>query len=94
MADDGIEPTAALIRIPAMKLGSLSVRQVGGLAIAPDDHGPDFILFPREKRRPSGRRGIATHAISRASYDAPFSMFAKVLWARILVFCMDVQLSM
>jgi hypothetical protein len=44
MADDGIEPTAALIRIPAMKLGSLSVRQVGALAIAPDDQGHDFGL--------------------------------------------------
>ena len=43
MADDGIEPAAALIRIPAMKLGSLSVRQVGALAIAPDDHGHDFM---------------------------------------------------
>jgi hypothetical protein len=94
MVDDGIDPTAALVRIPAMKLGSLSVRQVGALAIAPDDHGRDFILFTREKRRRSGRRGIVTRVASRASHDAPFSMFAKVLWARTLIDCMDVQLSM
>jgi hypothetical protein len=43
MADDGIEPAAALVRIPAMRLGSLSVRQVGALAIAPDDHEHDFM---------------------------------------------------
>jgi len=53
----------ALVRIPAMKLGSLSVRQVGALAIAPDDQGPDFILFPREKRRPR----VATPTTSKNS---------------------------
>jgi hypothetical protein len=43
MADDGIESTGALVRITAIKLGSLSVRQVGALAIAPDDQGHDFM---------------------------------------------------
>src|SRR5258708_18891645 len=52
-----------------------------------------FILFPREKRWPSGRRWIAKHVALRASRDSHFSMFAKVLWGRFLVYCMDVQLS-
>jgi hypothetical protein len=43
MADDGIETAGALVRIPEIKLGSLSVQQVGALAIAPDDHGHDFM---------------------------------------------------
>src|ERR1700682_1198365 len=37
-----------------------------------------LILSPREKRWPSGRRGIATR------------VFAKVLWDDFLVYCMDV----
>src|ERR1700722_20351612 len=52
-----------------------------------------FILFPREKRWPSGRRGIATRVGSLASRDPHFSMFAKVLWNGFLVYCMDVQFS-
>jgi len=43
MADDGIETAGALVRIPEIKLGSLSVQQVGALAIAPDDRGHDFM---------------------------------------------------
>jgi len=43
MAGDGIETAGVLVRIPAIKLGTLSVRQVGALAIAPDDHGQDFM---------------------------------------------------
>ena len=43
MADDGIETAGALVRMPEVRLGSLSVRQVGALAIAPDDQGHDFI---------------------------------------------------
>jgi hypothetical protein len=43
MADDGIETAGALVRIPKIKLGSLSVRQVGALAIPADDHGHDFM---------------------------------------------------
>jgi hypothetical protein len=43
MADDGIETAGALVRIPEIKLGSLSVRQVGALAIPADDHGHDFM---------------------------------------------------
>src|SRR5580704_10197630 len=39
----------------------------------------DFILFPRERRWRSGRRGMATRVASRASHDSYFSMFAKVL---------------
>src|ERR1700736_1412532 len=52
-----------------------------------------FILFPRERRWPSGRRGMATGVALRACNDVHFSMFAKVLWAGFLVYCMDVQLS-
>ena len=43
MADDGIEASAALVRIPAIKLGPLRVPQVGMLAIGPDDQGHDFM---------------------------------------------------
>ena len=43
MADDGIETTGTLVRIAEIKLGSMSIRQVGALAIAPDDHGHDFM---------------------------------------------------
>src|ERR1700721_971823 len=39
----------------------------------------NFIIFLREKRRPSGRRGIATSVACRASHGPHFSMFAKVL---------------
>src|SRR5882762_2045175 len=53
----------------------------------------NFILFPRERRWPSGRRGIAKHVALRASRDPHFSMFAKVLWDWFLVYCMDVQFS-
>jgi hypothetical protein len=43
MADDGIETAGALVRIPEIKLGALGVPKVGALAIAPDDHGDDFM---------------------------------------------------
>ena len=43
MADDGIETAGALVRIPEIKLGSMRVRQVGALAIPPDNHGRDFM---------------------------------------------------
>src|SRR5258707_7416641 len=52
-----------------------------------------FILFPSEKRWPSGRRGIAKQVALRASRDSHFSMFAKVLWDWFLLYCMDVQFS-
>src|SRR5579863_5651490 len=55
---------------------------------------PDFfIIFLREKRWPSGRRGIATRVALRARPDSHFSMFAKVSCDRFLVYCMDVQVS-
>src|SRR5713226_6367994 len=53
----------------------------------------EIIQFPREKRRPSGRGGIATHVVLRASRDPHFSMFAEVLWDGILIYCMDVQFA-
>ena len=43
MADDGIEASAALVRISAIELGPLSARQAGALAIGPDDQGHDFM---------------------------------------------------
>src|SRR5258707_4460800 len=55
---------------------------------------PDFfIIFLREKRWPSGRRGIATRVARHGSHGPHFSMFSKVLWGDLLVYCMDVQLS-
>src|SRR5258708_15077401 len=47
-----------------------------------------FIIFLREKRWPSGRRGIATRVARHVSHGPHFSMFAD-----LLVYCMDVQLS-
>jgi hypothetical protein len=43
MANDGIEATGTLLRIPEIKLGSLLIEQAGALAIAPDDQGHDFM---------------------------------------------------
>ena len=39
----------------------------------------NFIIFLREKRWPSGRRGIATGVARHVSHGLHFSMFAKVL---------------
>jgi hypothetical protein len=39
MADDGIEATGALMRIPVMELGDLRIPQVGALAIGPGTGG-------------------------------------------------------
>jgi hypothetical protein len=43
MADDGTEATGLLVRIPEIKLGSLRIKDVGALAIAPDNNGRDFM---------------------------------------------------
>lgn len=43
MADDGIEATGILVRIPEMRLGSLHLRQIGALAIGPSTTNWDFI---------------------------------------------------
>src|SRR5882762_9744746 len=53
----------------------------------------DFIIFLREKRRPPGRRGLATRVARHVSHGPHFSMFSKGLWGDLLVYCMDVQLS-
>jgi len=53
----------------------------------------NFIIFLREKRWPSGRRGIATGVARHVSHGPHFSMFSKVLRGDLLVYCMDVQLS-
>src|SRR5258707_2606473 len=52
-----------------------------------------FIIFLREKRWPSGRRGIATRVARHGSHGPHFSIFSKGLWGDVLVYCMDVQLS-
>jgi len=49
MADDGIETAGALARIPEIELGSLSILQVGALAIAPDNQGHDFMDWYSKK---------------------------------------------
>ena len=49
MADDGIEATGVLVRIPEIKLGSLSVRQIGALAIGRSTTNWDFIDWYSEK---------------------------------------------
>jgi hypothetical protein len=49
MAADGIESRGILLRIPEVKLGSLSVRQVGALAIGPSDTNWDFMDWYSQK---------------------------------------------
>ena len=43
MADDGIETSGDLLRMAEVRLGSLSLRDVGALAISPDIGGHDFM---------------------------------------------------
>ena len=43
MADDGIEASGTLLRIPAIDLDSLRLQQVGALAIGPNSIDGDFI---------------------------------------------------
>jgi hypothetical protein len=49
MADDGIEATGVLVRIPEIKLGSLAVQQIGALAIGRSSTNWDFIDWYSEK---------------------------------------------
>jgi hypothetical protein len=49
MADDGIETAGTLIRIPEIKLGALSLRQIGALGIGPNDKGVDLIDWYSQK---------------------------------------------
>jgi hypothetical protein len=49
MEDDGIEATGTLIRIPEIKLGSLSLPQIGALAIGPSKTQGDFIGWYSKK---------------------------------------------
>jgi hypothetical protein len=49
MADDGIEAAGTLVRIPEIKLGPLSLRQIGALAIGPSSSNWDFIDWYSQK---------------------------------------------
>jgi hypothetical protein len=49
MADDGIEATGTLVRIPQIKLGSSLLQQIGVLAIGPSSTNWDFIDWYSEK---------------------------------------------
>jgi len=49
MADDGIEATGVLVRIPDIKLGSLHLRQIGALAIGPSSTNWDFVDWYSKK---------------------------------------------
>jgi len=49
MADDGIETGGILMRIPEIKLGGLSLRQIGALGIGPNDKGVDLIDWYSQK---------------------------------------------
>jgi hypothetical protein len=66
MADDGIEATGILVRIPKMKLGSLSVQQVGALAIGRSITNWDFIDWYSEKN--SGPLSAGLAAMSSAVF--------------------------
>jgi hypothetical protein len=53
MADDGIEASGTLLRIPAIDLGSLSLHQVGALAIGPSStHGDLIDWYSRKNPEP------------------------------------------
>jgi hypothetical protein len=49
MADDGIEATGTLVRIPEIKLGALRLQQIGALAIGPSNSNWDFIDWYSKK---------------------------------------------
>jgi hypothetical protein len=49
MADDGIEATGTMVRIPEVQLGSLHLRQLGALAIGPSRSNEDFIDWYSQK---------------------------------------------
>jgi hypothetical protein len=49
MADDGIEAIGIVVRVPEIKLGSLSLQQIGALAIGPTNSNWDFIDWYSEK---------------------------------------------
>jgi len=49
MADDGIEASGILVRMPEIKLGSLHLRQIGALAIGPSSTNWDFIDWYSKK---------------------------------------------
>jgi hypothetical protein len=49
MADDDIEATAILVRMPEMKLGSMRWRQTGALAIGPSNKNWDLMDWYSEK---------------------------------------------
>jgi hypothetical protein len=49
MADDGIEAAGILVRVPEITLGSLSLQQVGALAIGPSSTNWDFMDWYSEK---------------------------------------------
>jgi hypothetical protein len=49
MADDGIEATGTLLRIPEMQLGPMRVRRIGALAIGPSTTSWDFMEWYSQK---------------------------------------------
>jgi hypothetical protein len=51
MADDGIEATGTLLRIPEIRLGELRIRQIGALAIGPSKTEWDFIDWYSKKNQ-------------------------------------------
>lgn len=49
MADDGVEASGTLLRIPEINLGELKLRQIGALAIGRDKKNWDFMDWYSEK---------------------------------------------
>ncbi len=81
MADDGIEATGILVRIPQIKLGSLSVQQVGALAIGRSITNWDFIDWYSEKNSGSVVGWLGGNVLRgfRITIDYPNHM---TYWAR------------
>jgi hypothetical protein len=81
MADDGIEATGILVRIPEIKLGSLSVPQVGALAIGRSITNWDFMDWYSEKNPGSVVGWLGGNVLRgfRITIDYPNHM---TYWAR------------
>lgn len=81
MADDGIEATGALVRIPEIKVGALLLQQIGALAIGPSNTNWDFIDWYSKKNPEPVIGWLGSNALQgfRITIDYPNHM---IYWLR------------
>ena len=91
MADDGIEATGTLVRIPDIKLGSLHLRQIGALAIGPSSTNWDFIDWYSQKNPVPviGWLGGNVLKCFRITIDYPHRMTYWVLQTKLVAHDLD-----